>query len=166
MSKKSIARQLIEIRDARVRGEPYACGLAITTLHCPGFVDLLAQNVTGIHHKCNIETILSCNPDDLLELLCTYTCPQHYVIHGVQRFLPYAGCVIRFRIKFPQDYPFKPFKLLVSRTSDFFHPLINGDPDTGFCNAMIYHVRLFDFEHDWSPKWRLIDLLRKGLLPM
>ena len=85
MAEKRIRREFANIQDAQAKGEPYGCGLAITF-----------------------------NQGDIFDWLCTYTCPQFYVLQGLQRFSPYSGYVIHFRIQFPSDYPFEPFKLLVT----------------------------------------------------
>jgi ubiquitin-protein ligase len=136
---KRIAKELRELWERIAAGDPWACGLAIAP-----------------------------NQDDIFDWLCTYTCPQHYVYQGRQRVSPYAGFIIRFRIQFPTDYPFKPFKLLTQRTFDFFHPLIACAPDTGLCAAFIHRVHLFeeDGPRAWSPGFSVRKLLEEGLLPM
>jgi ubiquitin-protein ligase len=136
MAAKRIARELSEIDKARAEGDPYTCGLAIT-----------------------------CNHGDAYDWLCTYSCPQHYVYHGLQRVSPYAGFVLRFRIQFPTDYPFKPFKLLIQRTFDFFHPLISCAPDTGLCAAFIHRVPFFE-EEAWNPAFTVHKLLEEYMWPM
>lgn len=136
MAAKRIARELREIEEARAAGDPCTCGLAIAY-----------------------------NQGDIFDWLCTYSCPQYYMYQGRQRASPYAGFIIRFRIQFPTDYPFKPFKLLTQRTFDFFHPLIAGAPDTGLCAAFIQRVHFFD-EDAWQPSFGVHKLLEEGLLPM
>lgn len=135
MAEKRIARELGEIEAARAAGQPYACGLAIT-----------------------------CENGDLFKWMCTYSCPRHYVLGGVQRLSPYAGLVIRFRIRFPPDYPFKPLKLLTQHSIDFFHPLISCSARTGLCAAFILGVNfLYSW---WSPAKSVRSVLEEGLLPM
>ena len=135
MAEKRIARELGEIEAARAAGQPYACGLAIT-----------------------------CENGDLFKWMCTYSCPRHYVLGGVQRVSPYAGLVIRFRIRFPPDYPFKPFKLLTQHSIDFFHPLISCSARTGLCAAFIFGVDFLN--NHWSPGKNVRNVLEEGLLPM
>ena len=135
MAEKRIARELGEIEEARAAGQPYACGLAIT-----------------------------CENGDLFKWMCTYSCPRHYVLGGVQRVSPYAGLVIRFRIRFPPDYPFKPLKLLTQHSIDFFHPLISCSARTGLCAAFISGVNFLN--NMWSPAKNVRNVLEEGLLPM
>ena len=131
---KRIARELHEIHEARAAGAPYACGLAIQF-----------------------------NDGDMFDWLCTYTCPHHYMVHGVQRVSPYSGCVIRFQITFPSDYPFKPFRLLAQRASNFFHPLINCAVATGACVPFILGS---PWHCQWNPRKCVRSVLEEGLLPM
>jgi ubiquitin-protein ligase len=136
MAEKRIARELREIEEARATGQPYACGLAIT-----------------------------CENGDLFKWMCTYSCPRHYMLGGVQRVSPYAGLVIRFRIRFPTDYPFKPLKLLTQHSIDFFHPLISCGARTGLCAAFIFGVNFLNVG-GWSPAKTVRHVLEDGLLPM
>jgi ubiquitin-protein ligase len=135
MAAKKIARELGEIEAARAAGQPYACGLAIT-----------------------------CENGDLFKWMCTYSCPRQYVLGGVQRVSPYAGLVIRFRIRFPPDYPFKPLKLLTQHSIDFFHPLISCSARTGLCAAFIFGVNFLNGW--WTPAKNVRNVLEEGLLPM
>ncbi len=132
---RRVPKELRLIEEARAAGEPYACGLAVAL-----------------------------NVGDPFDWLCTYTCPQHYVLRGEQRVSPYAGCVVRFRILFPERYPEQSFKLLIQPASDFFHPLVACAPDTGACVAAVICIPLLSGK--WSPTESVRHLLKEGLLPM
>jgi ubiquitin-protein ligase len=148
MAEKRISRELAALEKARADGKPWACGLAVT---------------------CDF------NDPQALRLLCTYTCPQHYVLRGVQRRSPYAGYVIRFQIRFPADYPYKPMILQAERTFDFFHPLVacsgSWEHETskkipmGSSSAVVHGIYFLEREL-WTPAYTLLDVLEEGLQPM
>ena len=94
------------------------------------------------------------------------SCPRFYVLRGSQRFSPYSGYVIHFRIQFPSDYPFEPFQLLIQPTYDFFHPLIACATRTGLCAAFIHRLHWWGGDRSWRPTMSVSSLVKEGLLPM
>ena len=73
---------------------------------------------------------------------------------------PYEGGTFYFEVKFPYDYPFKPFKLIL--TTKIYHPQFvkMGDYTSQIC-CCVTRTGM----DSWSPAMTLPKILKENILP-